>query len=98
MCGIVGLFLKDKSLEPELGAMLSQMLGVMNDRGPDSAGFAVYGAGQPGVIKATLRGPAGTDFDALGKELAAATGEFVRIVAHDTHGVIAVPADRWPSI
>jgi glutamate synthase domain-containing protein 1 len=98
MCGIVGLFLKDKSLEPELGAMLSQMLGVMNDRGPDSAGFAVYGAGQQGVIKATLRGPPGTDFDALGKELAAATGEFVRIVAHDTHGVIAVPADRWPSV
>ena len=26
MCGIVGLFLKDKSLEPQLGAMLSEML------------------------------------------------------------------------
>jgi glutamate synthase domain-containing protein 1 len=98
MCGIVGLFLKDKALEPELGAMLAQMLGVMNDRGPDSAGFAVYGAGQDGVIKATLRGPTGTDFAALSRELADATGEFVRIVPHDTHGVIAVPADRWPSV
>ena len=28
MCGIVGLFLKDKSLEPQLGAMLSQMLSL----------------------------------------------------------------------
>ncbi len=29
MCGIVGLFLKDKSLEPKLGAMLSDMLVTM---------------------------------------------------------------------
>jgi glutamate synthase domain-containing protein 1 len=98
MCGIVGLFLKDKTLEPELGAMLAQMLGVMNDRGPDSAGFAVYGAGQDGFIKATLRGPAGTDFEALSRKLAETTGEFVRIVPHDTHGVIAVPTDRWARV
>ena len=26
MCGIVGLFLKDKSLEADLGRMLSEML------------------------------------------------------------------------
>ncbi|MEL6425284.1 MAG: glutamine amidotransferase, partial [Pseudomonadota bacterium] len=38
MCGIVGLFLKDKALEPDLGGMLSQMLITMTDRGPDSAG------------------------------------------------------------
>ena len=43
MCGIVGLFLKDKSLEPELGALLSSMLVTMTDRGPDSAGIAIYG-------------------------------------------------------
>jgi len=92
------LFLKDKTLEPELGAMLAQMLGVMNDRGPDSAGFAVYGEGQGGYIKATLRGPAGTDFEALSRKLAEVTGEFVRIVPHDTHGVIAVPAERWPGV
>jgi glutamate synthase domain-containing protein 1 len=98
MCGIVGLFLKDKTLEPELGAMLAQMLGVMNDRGPDSAGFAVYGTGRDGFVKATLRGPAGTDFEALSRKLAEITGEFVRIVPHDTHGVIAVPTDRWASV
>ena len=44
MCGIVGLFLKDKSLEPQLGAMLSEMLISLSDRGPDSAGIAIYGA------------------------------------------------------
>ena len=44
MCGIVGLFLKDKSLEPQLGSMLSEMLISLSDRGPDSAGIAIYGA------------------------------------------------------
>ena len=43
MCGIVGLFLKDPKLEPELGAMLTDMLITMTDRGPDSAGIAIYG-------------------------------------------------------
>ena len=38
MCGIVGLFLKDPKLEPQLGAMLTDMLITMTDRGPDSAG------------------------------------------------------------
>jgi glutamate synthase domain-containing protein 1 len=98
MCGIVGLFLKDKALEPELGSMLSQMLGVMTGRGPDSAGFAVYGEGRKGFIKATLRGPAGTDFEKLSHRLATAVGEFIPIVARDTHGVIAVPAEKWPAI
>ncbi|HCI06633.1 MAG TPA: glutamine amidotransferase, partial [Sulfitobacter sp.] len=37
MCGIVGLFLKDPSLEPMLGDMLTDMLVTMTDRGPDSA-------------------------------------------------------------
>ncbi|WP_299916914.1 glutamine amidotransferase family protein [uncultured Roseobacter sp.] len=42
MCGIVGLFLKDKALEGDLGRMLTDMLITMTDRGPDSAGIAVY--------------------------------------------------------
>ena len=41
MCGIVGLFLKDKSLEPQLGALLSGMLNTMCDRGPDSADLSL---------------------------------------------------------
>jgi len=88
MCGIVGLFLKDPKLEPQLGAMLSEMLDVMCDRGPDSAGFAVYGAGAAGLIKLTLRGPAGTDFGALGEQLGHP------IIARDTHGVLSVAASE----
>ena len=43
MCGIVGLHLRDSSLHPQLGRLLSGMLGQVVERGPDSAGVAVYG-------------------------------------------------------
>jgi len=42
MCGIVGLFSKSVSIESQLGRYLSQMLIEMSERGPDSAGIAVY--------------------------------------------------------
>src|ERR1700758_5740622 len=42
MCGIVGLFLKNPALRQQLGRHLSTMLIGMTDRGPDSAGIAVY--------------------------------------------------------
>ena len=42
MCGIVGLYLKNKELQSSLGSMFSPMLVEMTDRGPDSAGIAVY--------------------------------------------------------
>ncbi|MEJ8571474.1 glutamine amidotransferase family protein [Microbaculum marinum] len=91
MCGIVGLFLKDPALQPELGAMTTAMLATMCDRGPDSAGFAVYGAGSPGHVKLTLRGTSGTDFHALAGRLGAvATGD-VRVEVRDTHAVLSVP-------
>ncbi|MGE3917372.1 MAG: glutamine amidotransferase family protein [Hyphomicrobiaceae bacterium] len=51
MCGIVGLFLKDTSLEPDLGRLTAAMLHEMRGRGPDSAGFAVYGHFESGVSK-----------------------------------------------
>ena len=47
MCGIVGLYLKKKSLHSKLGAYLSEMLTNMSSRGPDSAGFAIYNNSKP---------------------------------------------------
>ncbi|MEO0343614.1 MAG: glutamine amidotransferase family protein [Pseudomonadota bacterium] len=55
MCGIVGLFLKDKSLEPDLGHMLTEMLVTMSDRGPDSAGIAIYRGADDGRAKVTVQ-------------------------------------------
>ena len=42
MCGIVGLFAKSSEIESSLGEHLAAMLTQMSDRGPDSAGVAVY--------------------------------------------------------
>jgi len=56
MCGIVALYLKNPDLEPRLGAMFEPMLLAMTDRGPDSAGFAIYGDAVAGSwIKLTLQ-------------------------------------------
>jgi glutamate synthase domain-containing protein 1 len=88
MCGIAGLFLKNRALEPELGALTAGMLEVLTDRGPDSAGFAIYGAGAPGQIKFTLRGPAGFDFPAFAAPFGAGC------TVYDDHAVLSVPVAR----
>ena len=55
MCGIVGLFAKSAEIEESLGRHLGAMLAQMNDRGPDSAGVAVYRDPAPsGSSKLTL--------------------------------------------
>ena len=56
MCGIVGLYLKNPRLEPQLGQLFEPMLQAMTDRGPDSAGFAIYGDEvADGWVKLTLQ-------------------------------------------
>ncbi|MGA7433846.1 MAG: glutamine amidotransferase family protein [Xanthobacteraceae bacterium] len=97
MCGIAGLFLKDRSLENDLGALLAGMLSPLSDRGPDSAGFAVYGAETVGDLKFTLRAPARFDFDPVLKSLRAAVGEKIGRRDYDTHIVVSLPTDREAS-
>ena len=97
MCGIVGLFLKSKALEPQLGSMLSQMLGVMDDRGPDSAGFAVYGAGDPSTVKLTLRSDGGERIEgvaaALQEHLGQDPGQDLGSSQRGSHLVLTIPKD-----
>jgi glutamate synthase domain-containing protein 1 len=92
MCGIAGLFLKNRALEPELGAMTAGMLSVLTDRGPDSAGFAIYADGRPGFEKFTLRAPARFDFDGLA---AAMDGT---VTVRDDHAVLSVPAAKAEAV
>ena len=94
MCGIVGLFLKDPALEPQLGAMLSDMLIKMSDRGPDSAGIAIYVRPEKGRAKLTLQSsnPA-SDFAGLASEIGKAIGAPVTAEIKDTHVVLDVPHD-----
>ena len=88
MCGIVGLFLKHPGLEPELGSYLAAMLATMRDRGPDSAGFAVFGR-DDGTVKITVRGPG---LPALAARLK------LDADLRDTHAVLHVPASRMEEV
>jgi len=54
MCGIVGLFIKNPALESQLGALVAPMLSEMTERGPDSAGIAVYRNPQEDGCKITV--------------------------------------------
>ena len=95
MCGIVGLFIKDKALEPRLGELTAQMLATMCDRGPDSAGFAVYAAPEAGKAKLTVQSAnADKDFAGLDAALSKAIGAAVEIDRRSTHAVLTVPADK----
>lgn len=95
MCGIVGLFLKDKALEPQLGALLTDMLITMTDRGPDSAGIAIYGGEDTSASKLTVQAEDGdTAFDGLADKLGAAIGGAVTLTRNDTHAVLSVPAGK----
>jgi len=95
MCGIVGLFLKDKSLEPELGGLLTDMLITMSDRGPDSAGIAIFGRDEDASGKLTIQSanPKG-DFAELEKDVGDAIGAAATITVKDTHAVLHMPLAR----
>jgi glutamate synthase domain-containing protein 1 len=91
MCGIVGLFFKRPGMESTLGPLLAAMLDTMRDRGPDSAGFAIYGAPPPdGAVKFTIRGPQGADLAALAGRVAARLGCEIDCTVHGSHAVLAV--------
>jgi glutamate synthase domain-containing protein 1 len=99
MCGIVGLFIKDKALEPRLGELTAQMLATMCERGPDSAGFAVYGASEAGKAKLTIQSAeAEKDFAGLEASLAQAIGGPVEIERKSSHAVLTVPAEKADAV
>src|SRR5947209_6706093 len=89
MCGIVGLFLKNAKLRPDLGRLTSLMLRELCDRGPDSAGFAVYDTGAPGITKicAVSRNSA-VDWAAVASELAQVLGADVDVEEIEDHAIL----------
>jgi glutamate synthase domain-containing protein 1 len=93
MCGIVGLFAKSAEVEERLGAQLGAMLAQMADRGPDSAGLAVYrDPAPPGATKLSLfsEDPE-EDWAAVARELDPRhDGE---VAVHASHAVLVVDAD-----
>ena len=81
MCGIVGIYNKNKDLNKKLGSMLAAMLVEMSERGPDSAGVAVYRDDNDSLnTKLTLyASQPGYDWESLQQALAQASGSAVRL-------------------
>ena len=94
MCGIVGLFIKNPEMEPDLGKYLSLMLAQMTDRGPDSAGAAIYhDPVAPGCAKLTvLAEDPDYTWTALSQEMQAVFGADASIAVHRDQAVIKVSA------
>jgi methylamine---glutamate N-methyltransferase subunit A len=94
MCGIVGLFSKSLTVSERLGEHLGDMLSELSDRGPDSAGVALYRDTAPaGATKVSLHSPQPRyDWAALHAELADAFGASEPDI-RASHAVLVVEAD-----
>jgi amidophosphoribosyltransferase len=95
MCGIVGLFAKSPQVEERLGVHLAAMLAQMNDRGPDSAGVAVYRDPAPsGSSKITLfSADPREDWRGLALELRKAYGTVSEPSVRASHAVFVVETE-----
>ncbi|MFC9334361.1 glutamine amidotransferase [Arthrobacter sp. NPDC057009] len=92
MCGIAALQLRNPLLHPRMGSLLSSMMCQIVDRGPDSAGLAVYDT--PGLVSGntstlSLLGkdqgmPAAGIAAALENLLPASAGTTVKVVGDTT--------------
>ncbi len=96
MCGIVGIFNKNKDLNKNLGKMLGAMLVEMSERGPDSAGVAIYGSDVgAGRSKLTLySADPGFNWDALVSEVADLGDPHSTIRIRASHAVITTGIAR----
>ncbi|MEM7171677.1 MAG: glutamine amidotransferase family protein [Pseudomonadota bacterium] len=95
MCGIVGLYAKSPAVEAQLGNYLSTMLIEMTDRGPDSAGVALYrDSPDDQGIKFCLRA-SDPEFDWAGLINAAgnAIGKSAMIERRGSHAVVALEGE-----
>jgi glutamate synthase domain-containing protein 1 len=95
MCGIAGLFSKSGAISERLGAHLGAMLTQLGDRGPDSAGIAVYREPAPdGWSKLSLYAPdPDTHWAAIAAELTQEFGEALEPAPRASHAVLTVSTD-----
>jgi len=94
MCGIVGLLVKKPSLRHQLGTLMVPMLTGMTERGPDSAGLAVYTTPvAEGLRKLSLySGENAVDWSELLGRLHHAFAETHEIATHGNQAVLTTAA------
>ena len=95
MCGIVGLLVKNPARRNQLGALMVPMLVGMTERGPDSAGLAVYT--EPVSNRrhklSLYSGENAVDWPELLRNIAAEFAHAHEIAAHGNHAVLTTAAD-----
>ncbi|MEB2603438.1 amidophosphoribosyltransferase [Burkholderia cenocepacia] len=106
MCGIVGLLVKTPALRERLGELMVPMLIGMTERGPDSAGLAVFGKSVDASQRKLSLYSGFTDegehfpWEALADRLNASMDVTARIEAKRNHAVLIVQSQaetvkRW---
>jgi glutamate synthase domain-containing protein 1 len=95
MCGIVGLMIKKPALRKDLGKLMLPIFVCMADRGPDSAGLAVYGPPvKKGLRKFNLFTPDWKfDWKSLGKRFEKQTGAKAEVNAVGNHAIFTTAID-----
>jgi len=110
MCGIVGLLIKDPAKRAALGEWMLPMMVKMGDRGPDSAGLAVFTepVGASKLKFSLYAGAAGFDWSVLGAQAIAALDASATLLANGNHAIVTTGADAeafkawlkqaWPGV
>lgn len=96
MCGIVGLLIKKPALRAQLGEFMLPMLIGMAERGPDSAGLAVFTTPVDAArLKYSIYAPR-RDFDwhVFGADLNRAFGEQIELKTTGNHAIVVTAAAR----
>jgi len=94
MCGIVGIYLKNEGLNSQLGTFLADMLVEMSDRGPDSAGIALYrDPVSQSSCKLTLNAEGDFDWAKLQASMSGYLGSNVTLDVLNSHAVVVAASD-----
>ncbi|MDE0308958.1 MAG: glutamine amidotransferase family protein [Acidiferrobacterales bacterium] len=91
MCGIVGIYLKNHDLEPRLGEFVADMLEEMGDRGPDSAGVALYRSPAPenGSKVSVFSTDPGESWNRRKEEISSHFEHEFKLSVHASHAILA---------
>jgi glutamate synthase domain-containing protein 1 len=113
MCGVIGLLIRDRTLEPQLGSMLVAMIEALDERGPDSSGIALYADHLSDVRGTSLQISLGSDEPVEWSRLAASmetrfgeavgshpfgAGLAVETSPDGEHTLRSFLAEGWPSV
>jgi methylamine---glutamate N-methyltransferase subunit A len=95
VCGIIGLMAKKEELRQSLGELVLPMFDCMAERGPDSAGLAVFAAAvEPPLRRFSLFSERhGYDWSGLAGLLETDLGCRADIVTRDNHAEVVAPLE-----